>query len=74
VQRLSLKLKLACGERSFDELHLQQRMDRARWWHLYSVRGREVQGVNRMLLELEHLHKIPRPRRSKTLVFILVDA
>ncbi len=27
VQGLSVKLQLACGERSFDELHLQHRMD-----------------------------------------------
>ena len=27
MQRLSVKLQLACGERSFDELHLQRRMD-----------------------------------------------
>jgi hypothetical protein len=27
MQRLPVKLQLACGERSFDELHLQRRMD-----------------------------------------------
>jgi hypothetical protein len=49
MQRLSVKLQLACGERSFDELHLQHRMDRARWRLVHSVRGRKVQGVDRII-------------------------
>ncbi len=45
---LSVKLQLTGGERSFDELHLQHRMDRARWWHVHSMCGRKVQGVDRI--------------------------
>ena len=52
VQRMYVKLQLACGELSFDELHLQRRINRARWRHVHSVRGRKVQGVNR----IGHVH------------------
>ena len=38
MQRLSAKLQLACGERSFDELHLKRGVFWARY--LLSVRGR----------------------------------
>jgi hypothetical protein len=38
VQRLSVKLKLACGERSFDELHLIVRIS-------LSTSVRDVRGV-----------------------------
>jgi hypothetical protein len=48
MQRLSVKLKFACGEPRLDELHLQHRMDRARWRLVHSVRGRKVQGVDRI--------------------------
>jgi hypothetical protein len=48
LQCLSVNLQLACGKRIFDELHLQRRMDRTPWRHLHSVRGRKVQGVNRI--------------------------
>ncbi len=42
MQHLSIKLHLACGERSFDELHLQHRMDRTEWRPVRSVRGWKV--------------------------------
>jgi hypothetical protein len=48
MHRLSIKHQLVYGERSFGELHLQRRMGRTRWWHLHSVRGRKVQGVDRI--------------------------
>ena len=48
MQRLSVSLQLACGELSFGELHLQCRLYGARWKHVHSVRGRQVQGVNRI--------------------------
>ena len=47
MQRLSYKLQLACGELSFGELHLHRGLYGARWKHVHSVRGRQVQGVNR---------------------------
>jgi hypothetical protein len=31
MQRLSVKRQLACGKRSFDELHLQHRIDGTEW-------------------------------------------
>jgi hypothetical protein len=31
MQRLSVKLQLACGKRSFDELHLQRRIQGGEW-------------------------------------------
>ena len=31
MHRLSVKLQLVCGERSFDELHLQHRIDGTEW-------------------------------------------
>ncbi len=38
MQRLSVKLHLACGERSFDELHLQRGVFWACWrWPMYTV-------------------------------------
>jgi hypothetical protein len=54
MQRLSVKLQLACGERSFDELHLQHRMDGTDWRPVRSVRGWKVQGVDRNC----HLHRL----------------
>jgi hypothetical protein len=48
VPHLSVKLQLACGERSFDELHLQCGLFWARWRHMHSVRGWKVQDVNRI--------------------------
>ena len=48
MQRVSVKLHLTCGERSFDELHLQRRIFWARWSHVRSVRARKVQGVKRI--------------------------
>ncbi len=48
MQRLSSRLHLACGELSFDKLHLQRRINRTRWRYVHSVRGRQVQGFNRI--------------------------
>ncbi len=46
---LSVKLHLACGELSFDELqHLQLRLLWTCWRPLHSVCGRKVQGVDRI--------------------------
>jgi hypothetical protein len=45
MQRLSVKLQLACGER---ELHLQRRINWAEWRPVRSVRGRKVQVVDRI--------------------------
>ena len=47
MQRLSVKLQLTCGERIFDELHLQHWMDRARWRLVHSMCCRKVQGIDR---------------------------
>ena len=51
MQRLSVKLQLACGERSFDELHLQRRMDNhirdVLWWL-------SVPAVNRHIFWYNH--------------------
>jgi hypothetical protein len=35
MQRLPVKLQLACGERSFDELHLKRGVFWARWRPVY---------------------------------------
>jgi hypothetical protein len=43
MPRLSVKLQLACGERSFDELHLQRRINGGEWRLVHSVRCRNVQ-------------------------------
>jgi hypothetical protein len=48
MQLLSVKIQLACGERSFDELHLQRWLFWARWKHVHSVRERKVQDVDRI--------------------------
>jgi hypothetical protein len=45
MHRLSVKLQLSCRERSFDELHLQCRINGAGWRQLHSVCGRQAQGV-----------------------------
>ena len=45
---LSIRLQLACRVFSCDELHLQRRLFWARWRHVHSVRGRKVQGVDRI--------------------------
>jgi hypothetical protein len=42
MPRLSVKLQLAGGERSFDELHLQRRIDGTEWRPVRSVCGRQV--------------------------------
>jgi hypothetical protein len=42
MQRLSVKLQLACGERSFDELHLQNWLFWARWRHVRVRSSRTV--------------------------------
>jgi hypothetical protein len=34
MQRLSVSLQLACGKRSFDELHLQRGLNWTGWWHM----------------------------------------
>lgn len=40
-------LQLACGESSFDELHLQRRCNRVERRPVHTVRGGKVQNVNR---------------------------
>ena len=47
VLELSDKLQLACGEPSFDELHLQHRRIRPGRRHLYPMRGGQVEGLDR---------------------------
>ena len=42
------RLGLACGKQHIGCLQLQSRLLGARWWHLHSVRGRKVQGVDRI--------------------------
>ncbi len=54
MPRLSVKLQRACGERSFDELHLQRRINGAEWRPVCSVHGRKVQVVDRSC-HLSHL-------------------
>ncbi len=50
MQRLSVKLQLACRERSFDELHLQRRMDNhirdVLWWLSVPAVNRHIFGYN----------------------------
>jgi hypothetical protein len=46
VSDLSVNLQLACGEWNFGELHLQRRMDRARWRHVCKLCSRKVQDIN----------------------------
>ena len=49
MHSLSVKLLLACGELSFDELqHLQLGLLWACWWPVHSVCGRKVQSVDRI--------------------------
>jgi hypothetical protein len=43
MHHLSVKLHLACRERSFDELHLQCRINGAEWRPVRSLCGRKVQ-------------------------------
>ena len=47
MHRLSVRLQLACGERSFDELHLQRGLYWTGWWRMHSVCCRKVQGIDR---------------------------
>jgi hypothetical protein len=44
---LSVRLQLACGERRFDELHLQRGLNWAPWWHMRRLCCRQVQGIAR---------------------------
>ena len=50
MHRLSVKLQLACRERSFDELHLQRRMDNpirdVLWWLSVPAVNRHIFGYN----------------------------
>ena len=50
MQRLSVKLQLACRELSFDELHLQRRMDNhirdVLWWLSVPTVNRHIFGYN----------------------------
>ena len=52
MQRLSVKLQLACGERSFDELHLQHRINGTEWRPVRSVRGWKVR------METNHIRDV----------------
>jgi len=46
--RLSVRIQLACGERSFDELHLQHGLYWTGWWHMHRLYCRNVQGIDRI--------------------------
>jgi hypothetical protein len=48
MQRLSFRHQLACGERSFDELHLQRGLYWTGWWHMHSLCCRKTQGIDRI--------------------------
>ena len=54
MHRLSVKLQLACGELSCDELHLQRRLFWTLWRLVHIVHIRKVQGVDR----ISRLHKL----------------
>ena len=45
---LSVRLRLDCGERSSDELHLQRGINWAGWWPMHSVCCRKVQDIGRI--------------------------
>jgi hypothetical protein len=52
VSELSVKLLLAGDQFNLVKLHLQRRMDRARWRHVCKLCSRKVQGINR----IGHVH------------------